>query len=279
MFLKGINGWTFPRHTPWPDAARRAKNAGFGFIEPILEAEGQLTPETGETECRGIGDSIREAGLGIAALATGLFWEKPYTAGDPGVRAEAHEWTRAALLRACWLGAPVLLVVPGVVCDGADSAKPVTRYAEAIRLAYESLSELCHDAEQCGVVLAIENVWSQFLISPVEMREFIDRINSPWVGAYLDVGNVMRYGIPEDWIDTLGPRIVRVHVKDVKLEDGGRPRFRPLGEGDVDWPAVMAALTRQRYDGPLTYEGQGDLDDISFRLGRILMADNCWRRG
>jgi len=270
MFLKGINGWAFPKGTPWADAARLARQAGFEALEPTLDAQGELTPETSEAECRRIGDAIREAGLEVASLATGLFWEKHYTAADPAVREQARELTRAALLRAKWLGAPVLLVVPGLVSHPRDPSKPLVRYERAVQLAYESLHELCHDAEHCGVVMALENVWNQFLISPVEMRDFVDRINSPWLGVYLDVGNVLRYGFPEDWIDTLGGRVARVHVKDFKLAVGNKAGFCPVGEGDVNWPAVMHALRRQRYNGPVIHEGQGILEEIAIRLSRIL---------
>jgi L-ribulose-5-phosphate 3-epimerase len=270
MFLKGVNGWAFPEGTSWADAARQAKEAGFEALEPTLEGQGELTPESTETECHRIGDAIRCAGLKISSLATGLFWEKHYTAADPVVREQARELTRAALLRARWLGAPVLLVVPGMVCHPRNPSKPIARYEEATRLAYESLRELCHDAEQCGVVIALENVWNRFLISPVEMRDFVDRINSPWVGVYLDVGNALRYGFPQDWLDTLGWRVAGVHLKDFKLDAGNKSGFCALGEGDVDWPAVIEALRRQRYDGPLICEGRGQLDDLAVRLDRIL---------
>jgi len=270
MWQKGINGWTFPKGTLWADAARLAAAAGFQSIEPILEAEGELTPATCEADCRRIGDGIREAGLGVASLATGLFWETSYTAADESVRHQALELTRAALQRASWLGAPVLLVLPGLVSHPRNPAKQLVGYGEALKLADEALRELRHDAEAWGVSLAVENVWSQFLISPVEMCEFLDRINSPWVGAYLDVGNVLRYGFPQDWIDTLARRIMRVHLKDFKVEVGNRTGFCPLGEGDVDWAEVNKALTRQGYNGPLIYEGKGELTAITAVVDRIM---------
>jgi L-ribulose-5-phosphate 3-epimerase len=270
--LKSINGWTFAKNTPWDLAARQAREVGFQAIEPVLAADGELTPTTTEDDCRRIGDGVREAGLEVASLATGLFWDKNYTSADPADREDARELTKAALSRARWLGAPVLLVIPGLVSHPRRPTKLVTGYVEALRLARESLGELCHDAEACGVVLGIENVWSQFLTSPVEFCEFIDRINSAWVGAYLDTGNILRYGFPQDWIDTLGHRLVRVHFKDFKVEIGNRDGFCPLGEGDVAWPEVMGALRRQRYDGPLTYEGPGTLVDVSERMDRVIAS-------
>jgi L-ribulose-5-phosphate 3-epimerase len=90
--------------------------------------------------------------------------------------------------------------------------------------------------------------------------------------VYFDVGNALRFGFPQDWIRTLGRRIVRIHLKDFRLSVGTVEGVCPLGEGDVDWPAVMTALHRMRYDGPLTCEGPGDLADIARRIDRILAA-------
>ena len=90
------------------------------------------------------------------------------------------------------------------------------------------------------------------------------------MGVYLDVGNVLPFGYPQDWIDSLGSRIFRVHAKDYRLAAGTPAGFCLPGDGDVDGPEAAAALKRIRYDGPLTFEGQGDLADISARLDRIL---------
>lgn len=267
---KGINGWTFPAGTPWADAARAAREAGFDAIEPVLDTEGELTPTTGESKCRQVAKAIREAGVEVASLACGLFWETHYASADPAVRTRARELTIAGLDRAHWLGAPALLVVPGVVAHFARPAQLLTGYADALTYTYDALQELSHEAELRGVVMAIENVWNQFLLSPVEMRELIDQVNSPWVGVYLDVGNVVKFGFPQDWIDTLGKRIARVHLKDFKLDVGTLEGFCPLGDGDVDWPAVRSALERVGYEGPLIFEGPGDLGEISQRMDRVL---------
>lgn len=258
MWLKGINGWSFPKGMPCSEVAARARAAGFEALEPTLENQGELTPVSTEAECRRIGEAIRESGLEITSLACGLLWEKPYTSDDALVRQEAVELTRAALQRARWTGAQVVLVVPGLVSHPRDPARPVTDYARALRRAKAALTELSYDAESFGVKIAIENVWNQFLVSPIEMCDFLDRINSPWVGACFDVGNVMRYGFPQDWIDLLGRRIVSVHVKDFKLGQDDGSGFRALGEGDVDWPAVIRALRHHHYQGPLVYEGKED---------------------
>lgn len=266
---KGINGWTFPAGTPWASAARQAREAGFACLEPILAAEGELTPETGEAECRALGEAIRAAGVQITALASGLFWQTPLTSPDPATREAAHSLAVAALDRARWLGADVLLMVPGVVGKW-NAREPMCRYEDALAWAGEALRALSFEAEARNVTLAIENLWNRFLLSPAEMRELIDHVNSSWVRVCLDVGNVMKFGYPQDWILSLGPRIVRVHVRDYKLDAGTNHGFCLPGEGDVDWPAVMAALHEAGYDGPVTYEGRGELNEIARRLGEVV---------
>ncbi len=266
---KSINGWNFAPGTSWAAAARAARAAGFQAIEPTLEAEGELSITTGESACRRIGEQIREAGLEVASTACGLIWTLTYTSKDPAVRAKAHDLTLACLDRARWMGAPAILVLPGVVSHFETNSFEVG-YADALKYALEALQKLSFEAEARNVIIAAENVWNNFLVSPVEMRDFIDRVNSPWVGAYFDTGNVLRYGIPEDWVQTLGKRIVRVHVKDFQVKIGNINGFVPLGDGDVNWPVVIAGLQAAGYDGPLTFEGPGDLADISKRLDRIL---------
>ena len=117
------------------------------------------------------------------------------------------------------------------------------------------LTKVVPDAERAKILLNPENVWNKFLLSPLEMRSFVDQFHSPWVGTHFDAGNVMQYGYPEDWILTLGQRIKRIHFKDFKL--GGRgeaAHFADLLEGDVNWKAVMAALVKVGYNGFISPE-------------------------
>lgn len=267
--IKGINGWTFPAGTPWGQAALQAESAGFRVLEPVLTAGGELSSSADEPAVRAIGDAIRNAGLEVGALACSHLWQTPFSSPDRETRNQAWALTLAALDRASWLGAPVLLVVAGVVGRW-DAPVPAARYEDALAHAHEALRGLAYEAEKRNVMLAVENVWSRFLLSPVEFRELIDRVNSSWVRVCLDVGNVLKFGYPQDWIEALGARIVRVHVRDFRLATGTSQGFCLPGEGDVDWAAVMAALRRIRYDGPLTYEGRGELGVVSAALDRIL---------
>jgi len=270
---KGINGWCFERTMPLVEAARAAREAGFEVFEPTLEADGPLAVTTPQREIHDLGEAIRAAGLEIHALACGLTMRWPFTSPDPAIRQRAAEIVLAGLDRARWLGADVLLVVPGRLDDPADPRRPVVGYEDALWYASELLTELSHEAETRGVTVGLENTWGRFLISPVEMREFIDRIGSPWVGVYLDVGNVLAYGYPQDWIRTLAGRLCGLHAKDFKLSIGTKAGFCLPGEGDVDWPEVLAALKQVGYKGPLTCEGKGTPEQLAGSLDRILAAE------
>jgi hexulose-6-phosphate isomerase len=127
------------------------------------------------------------------------------------------------------------------------------------------------------VFLDPEDVWNKFLLSPLEMRTFVDQFRNPWVGVHFDTGNIVQYGYPEDWILTLGQRIKRIHFKDYKLASRGEPpHFADLLEGDVNWKAVMAALVKVGYNGFISPEIGHDpakpdqLKQVSAALDKIL---------
>jgi hexulose-6-phosphate isomerase len=146
-------------------------------------------------------------------------------------------------------------------------------YDDAWNRTTENLHGLKGLAEQLGVTIGVENVWNNFLLSPLEMRDLIDQIASPRVGVYLDVGNVVKFGFPEMWVKILGSRIARVHVKDYKRDVGTMGGFVDLLAGDVDFPAVVSALQKTGYDGPLTVEigAEGCFpEDNVFRTARAM---------
>ncbi len=266
-----LNAWTFAADTPLPARLAATAAAGFDGIELTVDADGPLTSDCAPARLREIAAQAEALGLEIVALASGLFWQTNYAAPKPQRRQQALALTRRLLEMAAELGAGAVLVIPAVVGRW-DQQRPTTGYADALYRVLDALLELRHDAERLGVDLALENVWNRFLLSPLELAELIDRVNSPRVGCYLDVGNVMPLGYPEDWIATLGGRVRRVHVKDYCLVRPGPAGFCPLGEGSVNWPAVVSALTRVGYDGPLTYEGPGEPQEIITRMRRILSA-------
>jgi L-ribulose-5-phosphate 3-epimerase len=271
MMLRSVNAWFFEADTSPAEMARQCAEAGMEALELVVGEDGPITPTMDEATCRQIGDQVREAGIDVASLATILFWHHNYGADDPAEREKAHDLTLAMLDRAAWLGTDAILVVPAVV-GGWDSPALQISYADALSRTYEALARLAPEAERRGVAIAIENIgiFSKFLLSPVETVDLIDRVNSPWVGVYFDTANVMTSGYPQDWIRILGPRIHRVHIKDCDLSKPGMEGFCAPFDGDVDWSAVMKALSETGYDGPLTYEGSGDLADIRTRLDQII---------
>jgi hexulose-6-phosphate isomerase len=184
------------------------------------------------------------AGIEIASVMATTHWQLPLSSTDEAVRVEGVRGVEESLKVADWAGTDTVLVVPGVVDED-------NQYHAALDLAAKSVRELLPVAEDLGVTIALENVWNKFLLSPVEMRDFIDQFDSEHVAAYFDVGNILLYGYPVHWIEVLGERIVRVHVKDFNTESR---TFVPLLTGSVDYPRVINALLGIGYDGWLTAE-------------------------
>jgi hexulose-6-phosphate isomerase len=186
-------------------------------------------------------------GLEIAGVTCSTHWGKPLTHQDPAVREQGMRGLKIALQEAGELACKNLLLVPGVV------NKDVS-YADAYSRAQLAIKEAIPFAEKAGCKIGVENVWNHFLLSPLEAARFIDEIGSPLVGFHFDVGNIVTYGWPEQWIRTLGPRILNLHVKEFSRSKRDKEGLWKgfdveLGEGDCDWPAVKRALDDIGYQG------------------------------
>jgi L-ribulose-5-phosphate 3-epimerase len=191
-------------------------------------------------------------GLEIPSVVIATHWTHPLTSPNPTTRETGLEGLRQGLRDAKAYGANSVLLVPGIVDKN-------TSYADAHARSIAEIKKAVPLAESLGVAIAIENVWNRFLLSPLEAAAYVDSFQSPAVKWHFDVGNVVDYGWPDQWIRTLGPRIAKVHVKEYsrKLRDEKGPRagFRTeLFTGDSDWPAVMAALDAIGYSGWLISE-------------------------
>lgn len=243
----GINQWAFPPDLPAARAMSLAREAGFEAFEVTVTRDGPLPLDADPKSLDAIRRHADALDLQISGVATDLGWRFPLSAQDPAQRKEALRIVRQMLAIARELGAPHVVVVPGVV----DAAAPYDRVLET---ALTSIEELLPEAESLRVTLAIENVWNHFLLSPLEMRGFIDQFESPQVGACFDIGNAMQHGFPEQWIRILGKRIRAIHATDFRRAAGTEAGFVMLLEGDVDWPAVMQALEQIGYAGALTAE-------------------------
>lgn len=271
---KSINYWSFEGGKPLAEAFGEAKEKGFEAVEVCMGDAGDLTPETTEDECKTIKSEAEKAGVEIASVATGLYWQYSLTDDREEVREKARGITRSLLERAAWLGVDAVLVVPGAVDIFFKPDAPAVPYDVVWKRSLEALQELAPFAEKAGVAIGVENVWNKFLLSPLEMRSFVDEIKSDYVGVYFDVGNVILFGYPEQWIRILGDRIKRVHIKDFKRSVGTAKGFCDLLEGDVNWPEVMKALKKIGYDGYITAEmmpWRPDLLDVTSKaMDKIL---------
>lgn len=256
--IKSISYWSFPGGAdgskPVAEAFREAREAGFDAVEVCLSEAGDVSLKTTEKSAKDIVKAAEDTGIQIASVATVLVWGKPPTADDPEIRAEALEIGRKLIDVAAWLDAGAVLWIPGVVDVFRGPGAGVVDYATAMGRAGEAVAALLPRAEDAKVAIGVENVWNKFLLGPMELALFIDQFKSEWVGAYLDVGNCMLIGYPEQWIRILGRRIKRVHLKDFRCSVGTGDGFVDLLSGDVNWPEVIRALREVGYDSFLTAE-------------------------
>ncbi len=239
-----------------------AKQAGFEGIEPMshLNREEVLAARD-------------KTGLKIPSVCGAYHGRYPLSDPDPSVRRQGVAALRHTLEDASFYGADTVLLVPGRVNEQ-------VYYDDCWNRSTAEIRKVIPLAEELNIFIAIENVWNNFLLSPLEAVRYVDQFESPFVRFYFDCGNILRYGWPEQWIRILGERIVKVHIKEYSLElansEGIRAGFNvKLLEGDVNWPAVMSALDNINYNDWATIEQSGGdtmegLSDLSYRLSKIL---------
>jgi len=251
---KGISIWSFPEGS-LKESFALAKDAGFEGVEVALdENAGEITLSSTEKELLNVKRQAEECGIELYSVASGLYWSYFLNDEDDSVRQKAQDIVKKQLETAAILGCDSILVIPG--CVNAEFAAPgkVMDYETCYNRSLESIMKVRQYAEEYKVNIGLENVWNKFLLSPLEMRDFIDKVGSDWVGSYLDIGNTLANGYPEHWINTLAGRIKKVHFKDYRVEAGGLHGFVDLLAGDVNYPAVMEALKKVGYDGWVTAE-------------------------
>ncbi len=250
------NQHCLPSSLPLADALRAARDAGFNGFEPVARAAGDLADATDDVGVERVAATAKDVGVEIRTLSSDVWFRAPLGDPDPAVRGRGLSAGLRLLEMAAILGADVLHVIPGMV--DMPLVRPDYRpvpYADVMSRSIEAVAALARRAEALGVRIGIENVWNRFLQSPLEMRDLIDSARSPAVTAFFDVGNCLAVGYPEHWIPVLGRRLARVHFKDYRRAAGASASgfVAPL-KGDVDWPAVAAALNGAGYSGPYTVE-------------------------
>lgn len=250
---KGISIWSFGNMSV-EDTLKLAKKAGFDGVELALNMTGEASLESDENEWKKIKKMADDIGISLYSVACGLYWDFSLTSDDENDRKKAEEIVKKEIDMAKALGCESCLIVPGTVCADFVDPNKVVDYMTAYERSLEFFSRIKTYAEEAKVEIGLENVWNKFLVSPIEMRDFIDKIDSEYVGSYLDIGNVLYNGYPEHWIKALGKRIKKVHFKDYRKVAGGLHGFVDLLAGDVNYPAVMDALKEVGYDGWVTAE-------------------------
>ena len=257
---KSINYWSFAEklangsEMSLKDCMQLAKEAGFEAIELTVAEKGELSLDSSRKEVEKIVQAAKEVGIELSSLATGLFWDYSLSSSNDEMKDKARGIVKKMLELASYLGVDTILVVPGAVDVFFKPAGEVVPYDVAYKRSLESLRECLDTAEKYKVNIGIENVWNKFLLSPLEMRDFIDKLGSDYLGAYFDVGNTLLTGYPEHWIRILGKRIKKVHIKDFKRAIGNVNGFCDLLEGDVNWAEVMKALRGIGYTDYITAE-------------------------
>ncbi|GGG89200.1 xylose isomerase [Parapedobacter pyrenivorans] len=260
---KGVGFGMIKEDLPLVDKFKLAKDLGFDGIEFNSPVEFSI---------KELMDARDKSGIVIPSVVNKDHWSKPLSDPDASVRQFTIDSVATSLNDVKELGGDTVLVVPGVVNEKVS-------YEIAHKNALESVRKLIPHVEKTGMKIGLENVWNNFILSPIEAKQFVDEIGHPLIGWYFDIGNILRYGWPEHWIETLNTRIVKLHAKEFsrkKMNDEGLWKgFEvDLLEGDNNWPIVMKTLKEVGYKGEwLTVELNGGdrdyLQKVSGQLDRI----------
>lgn len=253
-----------PKDLSMKDRFLLAKETGFEEIEGPQTDDERVAEE--------IARAASDSKVRVHSVMNGDHWRFPLSSGEPDVVAKSMRAMRTSLRNAKLWGSDTVLLVPAVV-------NPQTSYQQAWDRSRRQINELLPEAEKLKVIIAVEEVWNKFLLSPLEFAHYVDEFKSPWLRAYFDVGNVVLFSYPQDWIRTLGKRIVKLHIKDFKFQNNPQTRKREadfvnLREGEIDWKEVHKALAEIGYKGSATVELSGGdrayLADVSKRFDLIL---------
>lgn len=255
---KGVWFGMLPEKLSIADRYKMAQDVGFEVVQAPTEPD--------ESKAEEIKKAAEAANIRIDSVMNMDHWKYPLSSSDPAVVEKSLAGMRTSLHSAKLWGCDAVLLVPAVV-------NPQTSYRDAWTRSQKEIRTLIPLAEELKVVIAIEEVWNKFLLSPLEMARYISEFQSPWIKAWFDVGNVLLYGYPQDWIHTLGNSIVKVHVKDFRRKENGYAWVN-LGDGDVDWPAVRQAFADIGYSGSAVTELEGGdeayLRDVVKRFDRLV---------
>ena len=251
-----------PKTLSYADRFKLARDVGFEAVEA------QTIEDQGVAE--EIKKAAEDAKIRIHSVMNMGHWKYPLSSGDPSVVEKCMDGMKTSLHNAALWGADTVLLVPGVV-------NPETGYQAAWTRSQSQINKLLPLAAELKVVIAVEEVWNKFLLSPLEMTAFVTAFQSEWVKVYFDVGNVVLYGYPQDWIRTIGRITAKVHIKDFKVDrEAGKWEWKNLGDGEIDWAEVRKAFAEVNYAGYASTELPGGdeayLRDVSQRFDRFVLG-------
>ena len=255
---KALNYWVYGgfsgEKTPYEfiDYAAEKKLSG---VE--LTVGDALSPDITEAECKKIAAYAAAKKVGLRTIATGFYGGCSLGAADEAERQKAIDFSKKYLQIGAWLGVEAVLIVPGSTRVAWDPSRPIVSYKTVWENSQKSIRELLEVAHSLHVDIALENVWTRFLISPMEWKLYLDSFNDDAVGIYFDAGNCCLNGRPEDYVEILGKKIKAVHLKNFTESDcaGGLHGFSDdLLKGEVNFSSLFAELEKIGYQGPLTVE-------------------------
>ena len=254
MIQRCISSRAFAPGTSFSTMAKSSARAGFDGIQLVVNDYGELNLATPPTDVAAVLRHFGEAGLAVAALTNNLYTTHNFASPDESSRRTVLETTGKLIELACRLQAP-LVWLRGAVIDPSKQGDEIVSYETALNHVFEGMIEVAEDAEKHGVKIAVRAAGDGFLLSPVETRDLVDRLNSPAIGVAFNLNDVARFGCPVDWLRCLSYRLHAVFLG---------PSEGSSGESVViDAAKICKALHEARYEGPLIYESAGNLSDIA----------------
>jgi len=243
----GVSFFSFDEMVDFKEAMRQCKLAGYDGVELVLSNGGNLTMQTSDKELIKLKTEANTLDLEICSIGAWNSWDNNLASPNEIERKRAQDLVKKQIDIAKFCDADVVLVVPGYVGTPFADTRLVS-YEVAYDCSQKSLFKLSEYAASNNITIAIENVWNKFLLSPIEMRDFIDEIGSPYVQVYFDIGNIIYIGYPEQWIRILGHRIKRLQFDDCRYNQSGLGMFVDIFAGDVNYEEVMKAVHEIGYD-------------------------------
>ncbi|MBV8807660.1 MAG: sugar phosphate isomerase/epimerase [Acidobacteriaceae bacterium] len=276
---KSIGDNIFPKGVSFENGLQLLKRAGYDGVELWLGEREWFQIGSTDSQMREMRQKIEDAGLRVSNISNSLDWKENVSARDASKREAAFRHIQRQIEAAQIFNTDAILIVAGLVTSDAP-------YNEVYKRTLDSLKKLAPDAAAAKVKIGVENCCSEqkFLLSPREFNAFLSDVDSPWVGIHLDVGNIHDTGFAEQWIEILGPKITRVHLKDVHTHRGrcgNQSVYTNIFLGDNNWRAIRDAFTKVGYDGWLiaemeakyTYAPDQQIYDTAAAMNRVISGN------